>query len=228
MLNFAAASSKLFAITNSISLLSVSSQQCYHKSCNSGNSYRYYNYSRKRKQDYYKVLGISKDANESEIKAKYRELAKSCHPDAVTSDNEKNKEKTKIKFQELQEAYDTLIDKNKRRQYDENMNYQNYSGNQNFYYNTRNMNNVGDFVFTQSSSINGLHLFMQQAVMMKALQEEMLKQQILQEIEKENIKRAQEKELKKYKKRKYRDQMDKVNVLRNKIKESINKTRGTS
>lgn len=65
------------------------------------------------KRDYYEVLGIEKNATETEIKKAYRKLSMKYHPD-------KNKEHDATdKFKEIQEAYDVLSDTNKRSQYDQ-------------------------------------------------------------------------------------------------------------
>ncbi|MCL2775567.1 MAG: DnaJ domain-containing protein, partial [Oscillospiraceae bacterium] len=53
------------------------------------------------KRDYYEVLGISKSADEAEIKKAYRTLAKKYHPDM--NPNDKNAEKN---FKEVNEAYE--------------------------------------------------------------------------------------------------------------------------
>ncbi len=65
------------------------------------------------KRDYYEVLGVSKDASESEIKNAYRKLAKKYHPDS----NPDNAE-AEAKFKEASEAYAVLSDSEKRQQYD--------------------------------------------------------------------------------------------------------------
>ena len=64
--------------------------------------------------DYYKILGIKKDATEGEIKKAYRKLALKWHPDK----NPNNREEAEEKFKKINEAYSVLSDKNKRRQYD--------------------------------------------------------------------------------------------------------------
>lgn len=64
--------------------------------------------------DYYKVLGLSKQATEKEIKAAYRKLARKYHPDL----NPNNKEAEK-KFKQLNEANEVLSDPEKRKKYDE-------------------------------------------------------------------------------------------------------------
>ena len=65
-------------------------------------------------KDYYKILEVSKDANDDEIKRAYRKLAKKYHPDA----NPDNKAQAEAKFKEVNEAYSVLSDKTKRAQYD--------------------------------------------------------------------------------------------------------------
>jgi curved DNA-binding protein len=64
-------------------------------------------------KDYYKILGVAKNASEKEIKAAYRRLAKKHHPDI----NPGNKE-AEARFKEIGEAYDVLSDKEKRKRYD--------------------------------------------------------------------------------------------------------------
>ncbi len=66
------------------------------------------------KRDYYEVLGLSRDASESEIKKQYRKLAIKYHPDK----NPDNKE-AEEKFKEAAEAYDVLQDSQKRQIYDQ-------------------------------------------------------------------------------------------------------------
>ena len=61
--------------------------------------------------DYYKVLGISKNASSDEIKKSYRKLAMKYHPDK----NKNNKDEASEKFKKISEAYDVLSDNEKKR-----------------------------------------------------------------------------------------------------------------
>ena len=65
------------------------------------------------KRDYYEVIGVSKNADQSEIKKAYRRLAKKYHPDVNDSDHDAEE-----KFKEVNEAYEVLSDENKKAQYD--------------------------------------------------------------------------------------------------------------
>jgi len=78
-------------------------------------------------KDYYKILGVSKDASKEEIKRAYRKLAKKYHPDL----NPGNKE-AQERFKEINEAYEVLSDDNKRRQYDAFGSAYNFTHGQNF------------------------------------------------------------------------------------------------
>jgi molecular chaperone DnaJ len=65
------------------------------------------------KRDYYEVLGLGRNASEQEIKRAYRKLAVKFHPDKNPDDPHAEE-----KFKELGEAYDVLIDSDKRAAYD--------------------------------------------------------------------------------------------------------------
>src|SRR5207237_319085 len=65
------------------------------------------------KRDYYEVLGVARGAHEDEIKRAYRKLAVKFHPDKYPNDPHAEE-----KFKELGEAYDVLIDADKRAAYD--------------------------------------------------------------------------------------------------------------
>ena len=69
--------------------------------------------------DYYQILGVSKSASEDEIQKAYRKLARKYHPDLHADKSDKEKEQAKSKFQQVQQAYDVLSDKKKRRMYDQ-------------------------------------------------------------------------------------------------------------
>src|SRR5215213_5500550 len=65
------------------------------------------------KRDYYEILSITRDATEEEIKRSYRKLAVKFHPDKNPDDAHAEE-----KFKELGEAYDVLMDADKRAAYD--------------------------------------------------------------------------------------------------------------
>ncbi len=66
------------------------------------------------KRDFYEVLGVSRDADDAELKKAYRKLAKQYHPDSHPGDKEAEE-----KFKEASEAYAILSDPQKRQQYDQ-------------------------------------------------------------------------------------------------------------
>lgn len=64
-------------------------------------------------KDYYSILGVSKDASDDEIKHAYRKLSKKWHPDINKAPD------AEAKFKEINEAYETLSDPQKRANYDQ-------------------------------------------------------------------------------------------------------------
>jgi len=66
------------------------------------------------KQDYYEVLGVSRDAKADEIRKSYRKLARKFHPDLNPGDKAAEE-----RFKKVQEAYDVLSDSKKRQVYDQ-------------------------------------------------------------------------------------------------------------
>ncbi len=64
--------------------------------------------------DYYKLLGVAKNADDAEIKKAYRKLARKYHPDVNPNDAGAKK-----KFQEINEANEVLSDPEKRKKYDQ-------------------------------------------------------------------------------------------------------------
>src|ERR1044071_8303260 len=65
-------------------------------------------------KDYYKTLGVSRDASADDIKKAFRKLARQYHPDVA-----KDKKTAEAKFKEINEAHEVLSDPEKRRRYDE-------------------------------------------------------------------------------------------------------------
>src|ERR1044071_5761390 len=66
-----------------------------------------------KKRDYYEVLGVGRNATEEDVKRAYRKLAVKFHPDKNPDDAQAEE-----KFKELGEAYDVLMDADKRAAYD--------------------------------------------------------------------------------------------------------------
>ncbi|GAA0143597.1 chaperone [Lithospermum erythrorhizon] len=65
--------------------------------------------------DYYKILGVDKNAKDDDLKKAYRKLAMKWHPDK----NPDNKKEAEAKFKQISEAYDVLSDPQKREVYDQ-------------------------------------------------------------------------------------------------------------
>ncbi len=69
-------------------------------------------------KDYFKILGVSKNATQEEIKFAFRKLAREFHPDLNPSEN-----KSEANFKEINEAYELLSDPEKKKTYEEYANY---------------------------------------------------------------------------------------------------------
>lgn len=65
-------------------------------------------------KNYYDILGVAKSASEAEIKKAYKKLAMQYHPDRNKGDK-----KAEAKFKEINEAYQTLSDTTKKKNYDQ-------------------------------------------------------------------------------------------------------------
>ena len=70
-------------------------------------------------EDYYKLLGVSPSASTDEIQKSYRKQARKFHPDLHADKDEKEKKRVLQKFQQIQQAYETLSDPKKRKMYDQ-------------------------------------------------------------------------------------------------------------
>ena len=68
------------------------------------------------KRDYYNILGVAKTVSDEELKKAYRKLARQHHPDLQFADHQKKA--AEEKFKEINEAYETLSDQEKRKRYD--------------------------------------------------------------------------------------------------------------
>ena len=68
-----------------------------------------------KSDDYYKILGLDKGANDAEIKKAYRKLAMKWHPDK----NADNKAQSEENFKKISEAFEVLSDEQKRKTYDQ-------------------------------------------------------------------------------------------------------------
>ena len=74
-------------------------------------------------KDYYRILGVNRDASAQDIKKAFRQLALRYHPDR----NPDNMKRAEEKFKEINEAYEVLGDEQKKRQYDRILSWPGYS-----------------------------------------------------------------------------------------------------
>jgi curved DNA-binding protein len=102
-------------------------------------------------KDYYKILGVDKNASQDEIKKAYRKLAIKYHPDKNQGDK-----KAEEKFKEISEAYEVLGDPEKRKKYDHlGTNWKNYQKADNFDF-SEFAKNSGGYDFYFEGDINDL------------------------------------------------------------------------
>ena len=130
--------------------------------------------------NYYEVLGVSENADVSEIKKKYRKLAIKYHPDRNSGDENATK-----KFREVTEAYEILGDEKKREEYDcRRKNIQSQRKNKNKKGNVKNKFPQNDFTFGRDffKSAREMRGMFENSFRMDKKQEEKAK------LEKENIK----------------------------------------
>ena len=69
-------------------------------------------------KDYFKILGVSRNATDKEIKSAFRKLARKFHPDLHP-----HNERAESEFKEINEAYEILSDENKKKSYEQFLNY---------------------------------------------------------------------------------------------------------
>lgn len=78
----------------------------------------------------YEVLDVDKNVNGERLKKKYRDLAKQYHPDKYMNESESKRKEVEKKFMEINEAYTTLSDEGKRKEYDKKINASNNFSNE--------------------------------------------------------------------------------------------------
>lgn len=105
-------------------------------------------------KDYYKTLGVSQDASESDLKKAFRSLSLKYHPDRNSNDDAKGI------FQEINEAYETLGDPELRNKYDTElkfgegtMNFQHMNSMDEF----NDINNIFNMMFSGMGGMGGIH-----------------------------------------------------------------------
>lgn len=74
---------------------------------------------RAKRKDFYKILGVAKDATEPEIKKGYRKLALKWHPDRHANSDDTEKKVAEATFRDVNHAYEVLSDKKKKQMYDD-------------------------------------------------------------------------------------------------------------
>ena len=107
-------------------------------------------------ENYYEILGVSKDVTNDELKKVYRKLAKKFHPDANVGNV-----KAEETFKKISKAYEILSNETSRAKYDRelNGNFSSFDKNQKTYNNTsKKSSNINEDIFNK---FNGFNLFEQ-------------------------------------------------------------------
>ena len=109
-----------------------------------------------REKDYYYVLGVARTATDKEIKLKYRELSLRWHPDKCVGLPEDEQQNAEHKFKVIGEAYTTLMDTQKRRDYDAKLDREKFAaqrhGSAYSYFDTAGANNGTGAYFARATS----------------------------------------------------------------------------
>lgn len=74
---------------------------------------------RSKRKDFYKVLGVARDANDAEVRKCYRKLALKWHPDRHATSTEEQKKQAETTFRDVNLAYEVLSDPVKKQKYDD-------------------------------------------------------------------------------------------------------------
>jgi DnaJ family protein C protein 7 len=80
------------------------------------------------RKDLYKLIGVTKQASELEIKKAYKKMALTWHPDRHSAGSEAEREEAEKRFKEIGEAFEILSDPIKKQKYDEGMDVEDING----------------------------------------------------------------------------------------------------
>lgn len=99
--------------------------------------------------DYYKTLGLNRNATKDEIKQAFRNIAKKFHPDKHSTSPKSIKDDATIRFKQASEAYEVLVDDHKRADYNLRSNGNNRSSGYGYTYDNRKKS--GDYYYSNRS-----------------------------------------------------------------------------
>ena len=102
-----------------------------------------------KRKDYYKILGIDRNANDEEIKKAYRKRALVHHPDRHSGASEEEKKEHERKFKEVGEAYGVLSDAKQKSRYDAGQDLDNSTSSSSY---SSNGNNLSQLLFDHLSA----------------------------------------------------------------------------